>query len=330
VLTIDYCDLQLGEQPAENVYCQEASRRVFRHHGMEDNPWWRAVQFRDGLLQKTFPAESGFAATYRFRIQGETPQRLRVVIERGDLYEVTCNGHVVEPQSGQWWLDRSFSVVDIGAHVRAGDNQVTIKAAPLTVWHEIQPAYVVGEFALEPAASGFAIVSADAVVDNSTGALHGTNPARNSKAGSGVTKRLAPWNDLGMPLYGHRVGYSQEFQVDRPSGRYVARLDEWHGSAAKVIVNGQTVGYIGWRPWEVDVTEAISPGRNTVEVVVFGTLKNTLGPHHAGEVRGFGRPHDYLRHRESGTPPGSDYDTIAYGLFEGFTLHQFVTATTEN
>ena len=36
------------------------------------------------------------------------------------------------------------------------------------------------------------------------------------------------------------------------------------------------------QPWQSDVTEWIRPGANTIQVVVIGTLKNTLGPHHAG------------------------------------------------
>lgn len=319
VLTIDHCDLQLGGQRLENVYCQEAARRVFQHHGLDDNPWWRAVQFRDELLRKTFPDESGFTATYRFKMVGDVPRELRIAIERADLYQVTCNGQPVSPVAEQWWLDRSFSVLEIGQHVRAGDNEVVIQATPLTVWHEVQPAYVLGDFSLTSAASGFELVSADAVAGT---AVVGKQSAENPDVESSATLELAPWNELGMPHYGHRVGYSRDYRIDQPAGRYVVELGRWHGSAAKVIINGKSAGYIGWRPWQVDVSRWIRPGKNTIQVVVFGTLKNTLGPHHAGEVRGFGRPHDYLRHPESGPPPGSDYDTIPYGLFEGFTVYR--------
>ena len=105
-----------------------------------------------------------------------------------------------------------------------------------------------------------------------------------------------------------------------PEGHYRVELKGWFGSVAKVIVNGQLAGYIGYRPWECDVTKWIKPGRNTVEVVIIGTLKNTLGPHHAGELRGAAWPHMFQKGPKTGPPPGSQYDTIDYGLFEPFNL----------
>jgi hypothetical protein len=100
----------------------------------------------------------------------------------------------------------------------------------------------------------------------------------------------------------------------------VVALGSWRGSVAKVIVNGHSAGYITHQPWECDVTEQIKPGKNVIEVVVIGTLKNTLGPHHAGALRGAAWPHMFQRGPETGQPPGAAYDTIGYGLFEPFVL----------
>jgi len=110
--------------------------------------------------------------------------------------------------------------------------------------------------------------------------------------------------------------------VPEPKGRYVVGLGSWLGSVAKVLVNGQQPGYIASQPWELDVTDSIKAGENTIEVVVIGTLKNTLGPHHAGTLRGAAWPHMFQRGPENGPPPGSSYDTISYGLFEPFVLKQ--------
>jgi len=58
--------------------------------------------------------------------------------------------------------------------------------------------------------------------------------------------------------------------------------------------------------------------------VVIGTLKNTLGPHHAGPVRGFASPQLFDRAPAAGPPPGKEYNTIGYGLFEPFVLRHAV------
>ena len=60
-------------------------------------------------------------------------------------------------EEGDWWLDKSFGRIDITSAVRVGDNAVIIKASPMTVYHELEPAYLLGDFAVEPAASGFVI-----------------------------------------------------------------------------------------------------------------------------------------------------------------------------
>jgi hypothetical protein len=136
--------------------------------------------------------------------------------------------------------------------------------------------------------------------------------------GSGLG--AAGWNRQGHPFYAAGVAYSQSFETPRPSGHYHVELPAWYGSVAKVIVNGHLAGHIAYRPWQCDVTKWIRPGANTIQVVVIGTLKNTLGPHHAGAVRGFASPQLFNRAPAAGPPPGREYDTIGYGLFKPFVL----------
>ena len=299
VLTLDFVDVTAGGETRSGVYCAGAGDFVFQKHGMDGNPWSRAVQFHDELITKKFPPDSGFEATYRFTIDGPVPPELAIVIERADLYEITCNGKPVEPTPDAWWLDKSFGKVPIASAARTGRNAVTITARPLTVWHELEPAYVLGDFALRPAESGFAIVP--------------PGPLELKADGTG-------WNAQGHPFYGHGVAYTQTFNVEQPKKLHRVRLGRWYGSTAKIVVNGHTAGYIGWRPWQLDVSEFVKPGENTIEVVVIGTLKNTLGPHHIPGLRGIAGPAHFAKGPATGPPPGSSYDTIPYGLFEPFTL----------
>ena len=37
---------------------------------------------------------------------------------------------------------------------------------------------------------------------------------------------------------------------------------------------------MGWRPYQVEVTRVLKPGRNRVAVEVTNSLRNLLGPHH--------------------------------------------------
>jgi len=106
------------------------------------------------------------------------------------------------------------------------------------------------------------------------------------------------------------------------SGRYAVALPSWRGSVAKIRVNGHAAGYIYAPPYECDVTRWLKRRENQIEVVVIGTLKNTLGPHHGHLVLGAARPVNFQQAPNPGPPPGSRYSTVAYGLFEPFILRQ--------
>ena len=296
VLTIDYVDVTAGNETKKNVYYYKGNQFSFQKNGFSDNPWDHAVQFRDELITKKFPPESGFEATYRFTIESRVPEPLYIVIERTDLYTITCNGTIVSAAKGSWWLDKSFGKIDITSAAKVGENVVTIKASPFTIYHELEPAYVLGSFTVNSANLGFVIVPE-------------------------VPLGLGPWDKQGSPFYAAGVSYSQSFDVPQPMGQYYIRLPAWYGSVARVIVNGKSAGYIYHQPWECDVTKYISEGTNTIEVIVIGTLKNTLGPHHSGPVLGLVGPGSFRKGPDLGPPPGNKYRTVGYGLFEPFELH---------
>jgi hypothetical protein len=299
VLTVDYVDVAAGGKALENVYFYEANRFVFQRHGMERNPWDSAVQFRDELINTTFPHDSGFEAAYSFHIKQRLPDQLWIVIERPDLYDITCNGKTIAAGEGAWWLDKSFGRIDIAALASLGENTVKIKASPLTVYHELEPAYVLGEFRVEPTDAGFVIIG---------------ERESDLKPGS--------WKDQGSWFYADRVSYRQAFDIDLPADNYVVELQEWYGSVAEIKVNGRSAGYVGYKPFRRDVTNLIRSGTNVIEVIVTGTLKNTLGPHHAGPGVGSAWPGMFQKGPEHGPPAGTDYHTIDYGLFEPFVLNQ--------
>lgn len=295
VLTLDYLDLTIGDKAYPKQYMYNAARLAFQSVGLPEDPWDHAVQFNDELIRMKFPKESGFDATYRFTIKGKIPGAIHAVVERPDLFTIVCNGSPVHATPGEWWLDRAFGKIDITNAIREGENSITLKASPMTMYHEIAAVYILGDFALDPAASGHTIV-----------------PPK--------TLELGPWNGQGYPFYAHGMSYFQRFEVTEPAGRYKVELANWYGSVAKVVVNGQVAGHIAWQPWECDVTDFIKPGANTIDVVVVGTLKNTLGPYF-GEMRlGFASPHAFRNGPESGPPAGQDYKSVGYGLMEPFRM----------
>lgn len=482
VLTVDYVDITAGGETRSNVYFYVANQFAFQKNGLPRNPWDSAVQFQDELIRKTFPPESGFQVSYRFFITGAVPPELSIVIERPDLYAITCNGQPVFPQKGRWWLDKSFGVLDLRRVARPGENVVTCVARPFRLEHEIEPAYVLGRFSLKPAARGFVIAPEESLrlTTHIASPVHSINPdttmwlsggvnfspniqdrqpyvvldlgaektlselrlwnyceghvrdltgrgareirlsasrsspgetpldlgrhllpraqgparaqtiplptqplrylkieilsnhhgvsypcgddatdngfaglaevqfvdaaghpvknvrvascsselaahkrlARYLVDGSGLQGTRPGWNEQGHPFYAAGVAYRQSFELSRPTGRYVVRLPDWLGSVARIKVNGKPAGHIFTPPYECDVTRQLKAGRNTIEVTVVGTLKNTLGPHHNGASLGSAWPGMFQRGPTHGPPPGEQYFTVGYGLFAPFQLEQ--------
>lgn len=296
VLTLDFVDVTVGDETKTNTYIHDAALFVFNKHGLKTNPWDMATQYRDELISRTFPSDSGFETTYRFTIAQHVPKSLSIVIERADLYAITCNGEAITAAKDTWWLDQSFQRIDITSVAQIGENTITIKASPFTMLHELEAAYLIGDFALEPTDKGFVVIPENKM-------------------------QLGPWNQQGYPFYGHRVAYTEQFDLPSVSGRYNVHLVDWYGSVAKVTVNGKPAGFIAWQPFECDVTDWIKPGENTVEVVVIGTLKNTLGPHHNNQPLGKVLTTMFQQAPQSGSlPDGNEYATIPYGLFKPFVL----------
>jgi hypothetical protein len=66
----------------------------------------------------------------------------------------------------------------------------------------------------------------------------------------------------------------------------------------------------------------VKNGENEISIIVYGTLKNQLGPHHVGGLRGSAWPASFEASSEH-QPGGADYDVIGYGLFDEFTLIEY-------
>lgn len=300
VLTLDYCDLTLNGKTEKDLYFYDAQTKVFRAHGLSVNPWDHAVQYKKNIIEKnTFGKQTGFEASFSFAVQSGTRlEGLNAVIERPELYQVSINGVRIEPVKNKWWLDKTFGVFDIGKHVVEGENQIVLKSSPFTIHTELQPVFILGDFALEVREKGFSIAPA-------------------------VPMKLGSWVQQGMPFYAEKVGYSKKIRIsdsDLNGGKIIVRLGIWTGVVAEVEVNGKKAGAIAFDPFELDVTKHLKPGINEVAVIVCGSLKNTLGPHHNDPQLGRAWPGSFQQGAKDGRPPGSRYSVVGYGLMEDFSV----------
>lgn len=282
------------------MYICNAADTIFKvylkePYGTNYNPWSNAVQYRTRLLDKNnFDSTSGFVVSYHFMIEdGFIPTTLNAVVEWTKFYQVKINGVDIVPKPGEWWLDKSFGVFDLASKLKAGKNTLTLTACQMDILAEAELVYLVGDFGVKPMEKGWLIT-----------------PEKELQLGS--------WKEQQLPFYSHSISYAKGFS--NPSKNKVkVKLNDWAGTVVEVKVNGKSAGIIGWAPFEKDITTLLGEGENQVEVIVTGSMKNLLGPHHFNPLRGFVTPWSFFRgpiHQ----PAGSEYDMIDYGLFEDFEI----------
>ena len=296
-LTIDFCDVQIGDTVLIDKHVYNAADTVFKKYGFnEGNPWNTSVQFKDNTIKRdTFSKGTGFIASYYFNIKEDFDfSSMKAVVERPELYKIFLNDHEVSPVPGKWWIDKDFKIFSIGKFVKRGKNKLSLIANPMSVHAEIEPVYILGDFGLISADKGWDIIKP-------------------------VLLQLGSWKQQGMPMYGQEVVYTKKLNVDNIAKHaYYVELNEWKGTAAVVFVNNKMVAPVALPPYRCDISSFLKNGNNTVEVKVIGSLKNVFGPHHNKPKPGLVSPWHWRYVQKH--PPGNEYDLYDYGLMEDFKI----------
>ena len=299
VLVLDYLDLKSSKLDLKETYFMNAMSQLFSSNGFTmGNPWQHKIQYKqDYLVLDTFKTNSGFEVNYHFVISkntdSETIRRLSAVVERPELWDVLINDKKVE-RSDKWWIDREFYKYPIGDKVRKGLNTLTLKAVKMSVHAELMPAYIVGEFVLNPLEQGFEI-------------------------SSGTLSKLGSWKTMGYPFYSNKVSYSENFTVAKSGAQFKVKLNKWNGILAEVDVNGKKAGIIAYPPYELNISQFLNNGKNEISIKVIGSLKNTFGYFYKNNKRSINGPGDW--NTSPAKIPGIDqYFLMDYGLEEPFSL----------
>lgn len=302
-LTLDYLDLTIDGRTYPSMYFSAAADSAYKINGLEQygrtgyNPWAVAVQYRTNIIDMAdrFDENSGFAATYKFEIDGGyNPLHLQAVVEWAHLYDISINGNPINPLADTSWLDHSFHILELTDYVQPGINELTLSVSPMHIHAEIEPIYLRGDFTVRPDESGFEIY-----------------PREPLQTGS--------WVEQGMPFYSQSVKYSRSLNVEEGT-KYKLMLNEWSGTVARILVNNEQVGIIGWLPFEFELTPYLEPGEQKITVEVVGSLQNLLGPHHGNQRNGIVTPWSWF-YADKNLPPGSDYHFKHYGLMSDFDIY---------
>ncbi len=302
VHVLDFVDLQIGDEAWSDIYFSTASSRAYELNGLSRygrfgfNPWSVAVQYRTNVLnmQDQFAADSGFQVSYPFEFKdGFLPTSLKVAIEWAHLYDLSINGNRLSGAAEGGFLDDDFDVFEVGPYLVPGRNTVTLRITPMHIHAEIEPIYLMGDFSLQPMEPGFQL-------------------APPGELG------LGSWASQGRSFDFDTVRYTKTIDLAETSPIRV-RLPDWYGAVARVLVDGQLMGRIGWKPHEFMLERPLEPGAHEISVEVVGTLRNLFGPFHRDTEKGFVTPWTWMI-GPSEFPPGEAYRVLDYGLFEDFVV----------
>lgn len=281
------------------------------------------------------------------------PVACSLVMEQPEMYSsIEVNGKPVDPKPIGTFIDQAFKVLDIGKAIVKGENKLRLTldyVAPISTdfdaykryGTEVESIYLIGDFAVEATESKNQLRTTDR---NSVGFLI-ERPIHTFTSFALGAERDRFEGELALQGYPF---YAGEFILDNTvnvpaidkSKRYFIRFPDFEAIIVKVKVNGvETSEPLAYHPYEVDVTELLQQGDNTVSLSLTNSLRNMLGPHHhvGGELISVGPQtftgestwtssregdNDWYNKRKNGTAKiwRDDYYMIPFGLLKNPVL----------
>lgn len=251
ILVLDHCTLEMdGGVVLENAPVGEVRETIGERTGIAGyngcQPWVleaRNVRTRTNTTTLTF----------EFNVR-DIPEKLELAVESAERFVVEVNGKRVETSAGKWHVDRDFHVFVITGSVIKGRN--VIRMTTDFLWDTaIENMYLAGSFALGSGENGYLLTAEPEVL------------------GTG------DWVRHGYPFYSGTMTYRLSFTLDSVGPhRYELDLSGAEGSLFAVTVNGTEVGALAFPPFRGDISGALRPGNNTVEIEVIGSLNSVLQP----------------------------------------------------
>lgn len=237
-----------------------------------------------------YPAEDGtpFNATYRFHSDCDVDHCFAVIEMAENLDSIRFNGNSVRSlkmhgdseamDKTKSWKDISFTKVPL-SKVQRGINVLTIEGRKVNnitragchnrvpdwkqhVPTEAEEVYICGRFSVDMLSNG----------------LYGISSYR-EPLGRNLTVE-------GFPFYCGRVLYSTSFDLyDEPVGPVYLSLNGVSAASACVRINDDACGVFRWEPMALDISNALIPGTNSIQVEVATTLANAFGPNRRAGIK---------------------------------------------
>lgn len=269
-LTLDICDYQI-----------------------DDGQWISSTPVI--LLQKTLlEMRRSFLIKMRFHVDIEhCPDNLYLAVECPDQKTIFINDKQVEfIKANVHFVDNSFVTANIIQHLRPGSNTILIEQRffqnqkvydvlfgenmhgteinKLTFDTELESIYLVGDFGVT-SLSGYENLPREAI--RTPGYFIITSLPAEFTSGD--------FTQQGLCFFAGTLKISQNIKINKfPGYNHILKINKPNAPVCDLYINKVFVRSLVWAPYDTDITDFISDGDNLVEIVLYASNRNLLGPHH--------------------------------------------------
>ncbi|MBR5507652.1 MAG: hypothetical protein IKV88_06380 [Clostridia bacterium] len=261
-------------------------------------------------------------------LEGET----FLVMEESEFYEISINGEKLDKKLCGYYRDKDFDKLDISGTIKRGKNTLVLTtdfvqprhiyetirdchefaAARNKLWYdrEIEEIYILGDFS---------VCSASPYTETPGNSLSTKGSFYLDKKKSAVTD-----GDLvhqGLPFHCGSITLQKKICLDKTQIRNRSIKFSKPGSViTKVTVNGIFHPPLLWAPYDVDLSNCLKEGENTIEIELISNFRNLLGPLHNGCDSGYVAPGSFYKNTKifakwPGVEWNDDYSFLKKGLF---------------
>ncbi len=231
------------------------------------------------------------------------PVACSLVVEQPQLFSsIQVNGKNYSFINDGFYRDQTFRKSDLKNLLVKGKNNIVFNLkykAPISNSYiakerygtEIESIYLIGDFGVSAKPSN---ADAETIEKNKKGIF--VQKPVNRFSSFSITSELNVFGGdlakLGYPFFAGSFELSTKLELpERIAGRkYFLYFPSAEAIVIKALINGQEIDNLVWNPWEADITKAMKPGVNEIQLVLSNSLRNLLGPHHhkGGELVGVG------------------------------------------
>ncbi|HEX9386114.1 MAG TPA: glycosyl hydrolase [Anaerolineales bacterium] len=203
-------------------------------------------------------AEYPIPVWYRISFEADyLPPKLNLIVDgfAGSEWSLFVNGERVTAKPVRSQVDGQMKAVDITSHLRKGENLIALRLVVTNPTDGLLDLLkLTGDFSLAPQGEG---------------TYRLTNPW--------TSLQPQPWTNQGYPHFSGRAVYRKSFELPEYfTGQRVFLEPEMQDDVLEVMVNGQSAGVRLWAPYQVEITDLLKSGENTLELRVANTLVNLL------------------------------------------------------